>query len=636
MKIIHELTLDVSRQGVQASVPITQHDTGTHVLLMHLRNGSKEIKLNSSLTATLYLSNDSYEIVTVYTENGAHPNTLECNVTPYMSSKVGEITAQLQIFEGADRVFSAPEFMLVVKEDKSSGSTVAGSTPFAAVVAAQQAAETSASRAERAESEAVAAEGNAVLSAQAAENAATYLKGEGNTVGLKGFYWYGIAYAGSSSVQIHLTPNRDRTRDYNLDVSKYWAIGDVISIHSEQKWTNCAQIVLIQGETIYVNSLPFSTPTKENEHITDQAVYVLAKPDKGLVEFGQYAVAFGESNKATNYCTFVAGRNNTAMDQYAAVFGRNNKGDYACFIGGRNNIVSQEFGFTAGSNNYIDAKQSGAFGKANFIINNAYRAVAFGAYNSIGGDTTAIRQNTSIVPQNVLSDSEYNKYYSGQYGVALGYGNNIIGFCGVGIGDDNTVRGRRAVSIGYNQQANAESCTAIGHGSIIAEGSTYSVSINGTLANKINYGLGQMIFGSGNTIDTRAKDTTDRHGGSGQYNYIIGGDACTISGNAHQCVVGGKANTATGYRSTVFGDSNNDGGYSHTTVLGRANAATGNYQTVVGTFANPSANARFTVGNGTSTSNRANVFEVYDDCSIRIGNTRVTEDQLKKLLALLN
>lgn len=169
MKIIHELTLDVSRQGVQASVPITQHDTGTHVLLMHLRNGSKEIKLNSSLTATLYLSNDSYEAVTVYTENGAHPNTLECNVTPYMSSNVGEITAQLQIFEGADQVFSAPEFMLVVKEDRTSGSKVAQSTPFAAVVAARDEARAASGQAETAKN---AAEEFAQAAKVSAQNAA--------------------------------------------------------------------------------------------------------------------------------------------------------------------------------------------------------------------------------------------------------------------------------------------------------------------------------------------------------------------------------------------------------------------------------------------------------------------------------
>ncbi len=154
MKIIHELTLDVSRQGVQASVPITQHDTGIHVLLIHLRNGSKEVKLNSSLTATLYLDNDSYEVVTVYTEDGAYPNTLECNVTPYMSSNVGELTAQLQIFEGAERVLSAPEFMLVIKEDRASGSNVLSSTPYAAVVAAKAAAEDAAEKAEKAKNDA--------------------------------------------------------------------------------------------------------------------------------------------------------------------------------------------------------------------------------------------------------------------------------------------------------------------------------------------------------------------------------------------------------------------------------------------------------------------------------------------------
>lgn len=150
MKITHEITLDVSRQGVQASIPITQHDSGIHSLLIHLRNGSKEIKLDDSLTATLYLSNDSYENVTIYTENSAYPNCLECYVTPNMTSETGEYTAQLQIFQGADRLISAPEFLLMVKVDRSANSTVLSSSPFAAVVSARDAAEASAQVAESA------------------------------------------------------------------------------------------------------------------------------------------------------------------------------------------------------------------------------------------------------------------------------------------------------------------------------------------------------------------------------------------------------------------------------------------------------------------------------------------------------
>ena len=150
MKIIHELTLDVSRQGCQASVPLTQHDAGIHSLLIRLRNGSKEIKLNGSLTATLFLSNDTSEPMTVYTENGAYPNCLECLVSPYMTSQFGELSAQLQIFEGTDRIFGSPEFMFAIREDTASGSGVASSTPFAAVVLAEAGAAASAARAEEA------------------------------------------------------------------------------------------------------------------------------------------------------------------------------------------------------------------------------------------------------------------------------------------------------------------------------------------------------------------------------------------------------------------------------------------------------------------------------------------------------
>lgn len=144
MKIIHEMTLDVSRQGVQASIPLTQHDAGIHSLRIHLRNGAKELKLNKNIRATLWVAPDTYETVAVYTDNGAYPNTLECNITPFVTNNIGEFTAQLQLFEDGKRLFSAPEFIFVVKPDRTSGSEVLESTPYSAVVYAQQAAEAAA------------------------------------------------------------------------------------------------------------------------------------------------------------------------------------------------------------------------------------------------------------------------------------------------------------------------------------------------------------------------------------------------------------------------------------------------------------------------------------------------------------
>lgn len=147
MKIIHEITLDVARHGIQASIPLTQHDAGMHSLLIHLRNGSREIKLSEDITATLYVSNDTYEDVIVYTENGAYPNTLECNITPYITKDTGEYTAQLQIYESGTKLFSAPEFTLIIKTDRSKDSQVLSSTPYAAVINARDAAAASAAQA---------------------------------------------------------------------------------------------------------------------------------------------------------------------------------------------------------------------------------------------------------------------------------------------------------------------------------------------------------------------------------------------------------------------------------------------------------------------------------------------------------
>ena len=150
MKIIHEMTLDVSRQGVQASIPLTQHDAGIHSLRIHLRNGAKELKLNKNIRATLWVAPDTYETVVVYTDNGAYPNTLECELSPYVTNQVGEFTAQLQLFEEGTRVFNAPEFVMLIREDKTSGTEVLNSPKYKAVVDAASAAEAAADEAVKA------------------------------------------------------------------------------------------------------------------------------------------------------------------------------------------------------------------------------------------------------------------------------------------------------------------------------------------------------------------------------------------------------------------------------------------------------------------------------------------------------
>ena len=153
MKIILEITLDVSKKGVQASVPLIQHDSGIYSLHIHLRNGAKEVKLNGLFTAVLWVSNDTYEPVTIYTEDGVYPNTLECNISPYVTKEAGEFEAQLQIFEYGSKMFSAPEFRFSIRTDISGNSEVLSGPPYQAVVQAELNAKASALAAEEAKKE---------------------------------------------------------------------------------------------------------------------------------------------------------------------------------------------------------------------------------------------------------------------------------------------------------------------------------------------------------------------------------------------------------------------------------------------------------------------------------------------------
>lgn len=171
MKIIHNVTLDVSRKGIQCSVPVTQHDSGTHRLVIRLRNGITPLKPEEGDGAVVYLGKDMYDPVTVYTSEGAYPNCLVYDVTPYATAEAGEQTAVLQVYRAADGMVYSPQFTLFVREDVTGGSLVLSSPQYAAVVKAQNASEIYAERAENAERSANASKEAASESAAIASEA---------------------------------------------------------------------------------------------------------------------------------------------------------------------------------------------------------------------------------------------------------------------------------------------------------------------------------------------------------------------------------------------------------------------------------------------------------------------------------
>lgn len=161
MKIIRDITLDLSRHGVQCTIPVTQHDVGTLRLVIHLRNGSVPVTLEEGDRADLFLDTDLVDPVTVYTENGAYPNCLVYDVSARATSAIGTRTACFQIYKNSNHLQYSPEFAFAVRKDMTNGSSVLSSPQYASVLLAE----------ERASQYAMAASESADHSEQSAENA---------------------------------------------------------------------------------------------------------------------------------------------------------------------------------------------------------------------------------------------------------------------------------------------------------------------------------------------------------------------------------------------------------------------------------------------------------------------------------
>ena len=169
MKINCHIILDVTKQGVQVTVPITQHDAGSHRLIMTLRNNDQTVALSPTDHAALYLpEGDVWDPVTVYTAESAFPNSLVYDLSAAVSSAEGVHRAVVTLTDGKGSVLYTPELAFAVRPDLTGGTAVLESAPYAAVILAQGDAEASAGEAE---SYAAAAKSSAEAAAHSAEQA---------------------------------------------------------------------------------------------------------------------------------------------------------------------------------------------------------------------------------------------------------------------------------------------------------------------------------------------------------------------------------------------------------------------------------------------------------------------------------
>lgn len=345
-----------------------------------------------------------------------------------------------------------------------------------------------------------------------------------------------------------------------------------------------------------------------------QTIRIDGQPNYGNVEIGTAAVAFGIDTHAEGYASFATGRDNKALSAYAFAQGRDNIAYYCSHAEGRGN------------------KALGA------------------ASHSEGGNTEALGTN---------AHSE-------------GRGTKATGLYSHAEGENTQATNEAAHAEGYVAKATAHSAHAEGHTTIAGAIASHTEGIytrtgnykKGDVTAHTNTGIGAFAHAEGNATIARGNSShaegkvTFAEGGCSHAegkNTTATGDVSHTEGDG--TIAKGYASHAEGQNCQALGTHSHaeghtciaDSRFSHASGLGSKTAgpntqgnskATGvDGQTVVGTYNIIDNTAKFVVGAGAKDTERANAFTTGKDANgyyLTVGNTKITEAQLIKILNLID
>ena len=315
-------------------------------------------------------------------------------------------------------------------------------------------------------------------------------------------------------------------------------------------------------------------------------------------------VAIGKDNKA-KYASTAIGHTNSANGYYTATLGVNNTahGDESTAIGYGNSVDGQQqnggttpkayFTHVLGSNNTVKGSYNAVFGDTN-TVTGAY-ALALGGHNLISGANT--------------NDAD------GDYGIAIGYGNNVeknalaLGLNSNSIHDGSITIGNQVNTTGDNNNGatdsiaigtkasvhikngivlgneayagnngnNSEGAIAIGHQANSAAGESIAIGTKATTGNNVGStgmtNIGAIAIGSNSTADTvydiamgwgaNTKNTTNGGAIALGHNATIeqGGQASAAIGDSARVMMNLHDAVALGSQSYAERTANNQGGY---------------------------------------------------------------------------
>ncbi len=315
----------------------------------------------------------------------------------------------------------------------------------------------------------------------------------------------------------------------------------------------------------------FSTALGNTSISTGEASFAVGFQAKSTAD---YSVAFGDSSEALGQHSFAGGKDSIASQQASFAFGENSfaQGQSTTSIGsdvtakgnnsialGKDSIAEQDGSIVIGLSNVAGSAGNGggvAIGSGNNAL--GYDSVAIGNGNNV--DATA---NGAVV---MGASSVVN----GQFSFAVGKQNTVESTSGTGIGRDNVVKApaTNGIALGYENQVEKEGGVAIGTDNDAVGKWSIAFGYKNNSTGDYSVGIGQenqatgingTAIGKSNTASSAAAvalglETTASGSASVALNnstVASGGDSFA---SGFESTATGAAGTAMGYRTSALGD----------------------------------------------------------------------------------
>lgn len=284
---------------------------------------------------------------------------------------------------------------------------------------------------------------------------------------------------------------------------------DSLSAGTGLSTTDVDIAIVPRANGAFLLDIPDSSITGGNKRGTNAIDLQISRTASTQVASGNYSVAIGYSNTASNTSATSIGQLNIANAIGSTALGYQNtsSGSYSFTVGQTNTASGNYASSIGGPNNTASGTGCSIFGGYNNTANGTYASIVGGYGNTNSGTYGSLIAGAENNNSGAYGASTFGwvNTNSSTSGLTAGYGNNHSASYGCSIGQQNTNSGSRSNAFGqYNTVSSQDSFVAGVSNSVLNGANNTAFGKGGTT---INGSYGRFVFAGMNTVVGDAQNT---------------------------------------------------------------------------------------------------------------------------------